>query len=243
VVVAVVLVAAVQLPSAPQPAVAPIATASNSAAGHAHYTAPTHKLTTTVLGTTTTYSVDHTVSDTHDGIDAQLFQTRDSRGVSGQPTSITLDQLVALSGGRLPIGMNASQNPGPFAASWHAQSATEAWFVGPTLIDAQSRTITTVQLTGGGLTSSRTLTAASTPAGSSWNVRDSYTSRTIAGITNATTQRAELLLWKLYVPILLVLAALILALYALRATLRTRRRARVPEPQVDPALPRVAANV
>ncbi|WP_298226888.1 iron uptake transporter permease EfeU [Gryllotalpicola sp.] len=61
---------------------------------------------------------------------------------SRTPASISLPELVALNGGRLPIGITAQTDPGPFDARWSTGD------------------VTTVTLSGGGLATPRTVSIA-----------------------------------------------------------------------------------
>src|SRR5262249_13881326 len=54
----------------------------------------------------------------HDGIETAVWVLTRTSMPANAPSTLTLDQLVALSGGRIPVGPNPSRNPGPFSASW-----------------------------------------------------------------------------------------------------------------------------
>jgi high-affinity iron transporter len=168
-----------------------------------------------------------TVSTTHEGVSAQLLRSKLTETPNGElprhePTTISLAQLVELSGGRLPIGFSASQNPGPFAASWKETGETSLWIYNGGLLDAQRTATTIVTLTGGGLTSPRTLTpdAAQTDA---WRMSPAARSTVVNAIARTSTATAELLLWKLWIPLALAIAALVLVCYALRSAFRKGR--------------------
>jgi high-affinity iron transporter len=226
-VAALALAAFVQLPAPYAPVAAPLSSADRSSTGLARYSASTATLTTSIDGATTRHAINHTVADSHDGVDAQLWETRSTAAPIGAPSTLSLDALVALADGRMPIGMNASQNPGPFTASWNSVSTTSAWFVGGALLDARSKVISTVTLTDGGLSSSRTMSLATPNQPSSWTVASSFVTSTVTGIESTTAQRAELLLWKLYLPILLALTAMILVVHTIRFRAKSKRLAAV----------------
>jgi high-affinity iron transporter len=156
---------------------------------------------------------------TRDGVRANLVTTHlvgaAKDGAAKQPTTLTLTELVAMNDGRIPIGMNATENPGPFTAKWTSDSTTKLWIYDSGFVDATSSSVTIATLTGGGLASSRTLTPASAQS-PDWHMASAARTAAVSGIDNATNARAELLLWKLWIPIVLVLAALVLCGFVLR---------------------------
>ena len=218
VVIAGVLSLTVALPSY-QPANTTTIVDSGGGSGTASVTTRGAQLhySTRLGGGTTTGSI--TLADlapvTHEGIPARLATSHSATTDPDQPTTITLTQLVTMNGGRLPIGMSAIDNPGPFSVTWARGSTTKLWVYGSGILDASSSSTTVATLTGGGLASSRTLTpsAAQTP---SWHMSSTARSATASEVVDATTAQSELLLWKLWIPIVLVLAALALCGYVLR---------------------------
>jgi high-affinity iron transporter len=210
------------------------------------YSAPS---TVTVSGTTvrgTTVSAAHNVkanvnvnvnkanvnkgsSTVHDGIASKLVRTTVTAVPADRPTTLSLTQVVALGGGRLPIGINASQNPGPFKARWSTTSVTSIWSWNGGILDATRSVSTIVTLSGGGLPSSRTISPDSAQTGG-WAVSAVDRSSVVDAITHTARDTAELLLWKMWIPLAMLLAALVLALYTLRSTRQaaTVSRASVP---------------
>jgi high-affinity iron transporter len=156
---------------------------------------------------------------TYDGIAAAVATSHLTQATPGQPAALTIDQLVALSGGRLPIGVNASQDPGPFSVNWTTTSVTFVWTYNGGILDAKRTSITIATLTGGGLAASRTITPDSAQL-DAWHVSNTDRAAAVAGVQGATTASSELLLWKLWIPVALVLAALVLAAFVLRSSLR-----------------------
>jgi high-affinity iron transporter len=161
----------------------------------------------------------------HDGVPAQSFSARISDAPINEPTSLTLTQLAAMNGGRLPIGMSATGSPGPFAVTWSRQSTTTIWVYNAGFVDANTTSTTIATLTGGGLASSRTLTPASAQL-PGWRMAASARAAAARGIAAARDSSTELLLWKLWVPAALVLAALILLGFSLRPRFITAPRTR-----------------
>ncbi|MGS8542309.1 hypothetical protein ACFKPV_22925, partial [Salmonella enterica subsp. enterica serovar Anatum] len=72
--------------------------------------------------------------------------------------------LIALAGGRVPVGISAAQNPGPFTAQWNRTEVDEVWLTGAGLLDASAHSTLTVTLTGGGLQNARTVSVTDTAA-------------------------------------------------------------------------------
>jgi high-affinity iron transporter len=155
----------------------------------------------------------------HEGNSARLLTSRQSRTVPNEPTSLTLAQLINLSGGRVPIGISPSQDPGPFTATWTQRSTTSVWISNGGLLDADRSATTIVTLTGGGLDSPRTLAPDSAQTGA-WRMTAAARSEAATGVARAEAATSELLLWKLWIPVALALAALALLGSVMRAALR-----------------------
>jgi high-affinity iron transporter len=156
------------------------------------------------------------ISTTHEGISARLVRSTSTRATTGKPTTLTLDQLVTLNGGRLPIGVNASQNPGPFAASWLTNRVTSYWTHAGGILDAKRTSTTVLTLTGGGLTAARTISPDGAQMGS-WKLSTATSDERVSRILSSQASSTELLLWKMWIPIVLALVALVLTVYALRS--------------------------
>jgi high-affinity iron transporter len=229
-VAAVALAGAVILPTTPTSAGAAQLTSSTGASiGRATLTdtARSHSLVTTIDGAATTHDFTRakTQATSHDGVAAREWQVRASAAVAGKPSSISLDDLLTLSGGRLPIGVNASANPGPFDAKWTSNSTTTVWTTASTpsaatLLDASNQSATLLTLSGGGLPSPRVISVdGATP---SWAVAQLYTNQVIANQAALVSARSELLLWKLWLPLALAVAAIVLCCYGIRSRLKLR---------------------
>jgi high-affinity iron transporter len=168
---------------------------------------------------------------TRAGIAADRWRTQSTASPKDRPRTVTVADLVELEGGRLPVGVNAQMNPGPFTAAWAEHTTTTLWTVDGRLLDAASTSNTVLTISGGGLPTARTF---SVPAASDdWRVSSSSASTAATAITAAADAAREALLLKLYLPIGLVIAALILAIRAL-ITQSAGRRAEH-DPAVAPA--------
>jgi high-affinity iron transporter len=246
--IGIVLAVAVVLPGAPASTAAPIVAANGTTDGRAllSRSGSDYTLTATVAGVTSThhFAKNATTTTSHAGTAARGWQSTVRNAMSGKPTTLTLTDLVALAGGRVPIGVNASDNPGPFAADWNSTTTTSVWLTGNALLDAASRTTTVVTISGGGLASPRTISADS--ATPSWAVTPGYPAHVVAATSSAAASSSELLLWKLWLPIALWLAAVVVSAYALRSritfradTARRQQQARVDARAPHPASARV----
>ncbi|MES2170676.1 MAG: iron uptake transporter permease EfeU [Actinomycetota bacterium] len=192
----------------------PLSSGSGAVAGSVETTAAPDRFIITSDGTTSTVTASHSTSAVKDGVTAIERLLPSMRATT--TSSVTLDQLATLNGGRLPIGMSLQQSPGPFTVTTVTSSTVRVWTVGAGILDAQSNTSRILQISGGGLNGNRTVSTAGTTLSG-----DSGAVATIsARVTAAQSAVQELLLWKLWLPVALVIAALALALSAARAARR-----------------------
>ncbi len=224
------LVAFGAAPAAATSAPAPLVDATGASAG-----------TATLRGTTLTRTLDgaavalplHSTGDTvHDGSTAEHL-TGPAAAVAGElPATLTLAELVALGGGRVPVGVDVQRNPGPYAARWAGTSRVDAWVVDGRLLDATCTQRVVLTLSGGGLPTPRTLTVSPgsalpgghlAPAG--WRVEPAYVGRTAHEVRALAADRTEAHFWGRFVPVLLVLTSL-----ALLLVVRRRRATTLPAP-------------
>jgi high-affinity iron transporter len=224
-VVAAVLALAVPAPSAPSTGAKPLTTGGTATldgsalvvrAGAAEERVP--------LGPGTATS--------HAGVTASEHRATGSQAVRG-PATVSLAELAAAAGGRLPVGVDARQDPGPFAATWRAATTTTAWTADGVLLDAARTATTVLTVSGGGLDTPRTVTVtgSAAPTAPAWRVRSAAVRTAAAEVAAATAAGPERALWGVQVPIALLLAAAGVALAALRA----RRRLRAPAGVATPA--------
>jgi high-affinity iron transporter len=141
------------------------------------------------------------------------------------PATLDLDQVVALAGGRIPVGLNPRENPGPYQAAWTVHRSTGVWTVGDVLLDAAARTKTVLSLSGGGLATPRTISvgdhAAAGNAG--WQVDPAYRDRATAALKGLAAARTERRFWAVELPVALAIVALLIAALATRALARQGR--------------------
>ncbi len=164
---------------------------------------------------------------TRAGATADRWRSTTSGGTSGEPSSLTLDDLVGLFG-RVPVGISPSTNPGPFQARWSTSQTVTLWSAGGGVLDATSSERSVLTLSGGGLPSARTTTLDR----SVYAVPTSRVRASATAVTAADTRSAELALWGAWLPIALGVAAAA----QLGLALRDRRRLATPVPH-HPAPP------
>jgi len=166
---------------------------------------------------------------------------RDPGSTAGLPATLTLADLAALSGGRLPVGISPQTAPGPFQASWTTTGDARLWLAGDQVLDYAATERTTLTLSGGGLSSPRTLTVSGTlPDGTavssaSVGAEPAHTQAVATAAASVRVGQIDRQFWGRTFPAMLVLAALIVFGYAWRA--RRRLVAAESTPQSAPATP------
>ena len=124
----------------------------------------------------------------------------------GAPT-VTLEQLLSMTGGRLPVGLSVARTPGPFQAQWATTTSYTVLAQGDLVVSAQAASNRTAVLTGGGLTTAKTVSLGGLPT--DWSTASADDRSAAAQIAAGDRNRAEAQLWKVWLP--LVLAAFALA--------------------------------
>ena len=168
---------------------------------------------------------DSAVPQQHDGIDASTWTLTSTSLSPGAPSPLTLDQIIALAGGRVPVGLSPARHPGPFSADWSVHHSTDVWTANGVLLDVVGRSTTVVTLSGGGLQTPRTFTMSDNGAGapvSGWQASDAYRDQAVAELNLVATVRTEHRFWGMQLPIALVIAAILLAALACRGLMRLR---------------------
>lgn len=186
-------------------------------------------ITVTIGSTTSSIPLSGGAAGQHDGIPATQLVQEVSSDTSSLPTSVTLTQLVALGGGRVPVGVQPQRNPGPFTATWSRTGSREVWVAQGQLLDVSQRDVVVLTVTGGGLPASRTV---SIPAGTilpdgstpgSWSTDPAHGQAAAAALQTLASRAAEASFWRRLLPAGMVIAALVLALNAWRSPSSTPR--------------------
>lgn len=164
----------------------------------------------------------------HAGVpDAVEYALSDgTASTNDHPATLTIEDLAALNGGRLPVGVSPQTAPGPYQASWtHAGEAT-LWTAADQVLDFSRTDRTTLTLSGGGLATPRTMTVSGTlPDGTrvtsgSTSVDPAHTQAVAAAAASLRTEAVERQFWGRTFPAFLGLAALVVLAVAWRANRR-----------------------
>lgn len=140
---------------------------------------------------------------------------------------LTLDDVTRLNGGRLPVGISAARNPGPFDATWRRSGGVRVWLVHGVVCDAVDDRRSVVTLGGGGLGNPRTITML--PGG--WGVTPQRQQEVAVAAQAYESDAAELRFWTRFVPLLLILVVAACTVSAVR-TQRVRRQEAPPSQKV-----------
>jgi high-affinity iron transporter len=148
-----------------------------------------------------------------DGVRVLVWQGTAPADAGTSSPTVTLEQLLSLTGGRLPVGVSVARTPGPFQAQWAAATVYTVLAQGNSVVSAQAVTNRTAVLTGGGLTAPKTVSIGGVPT--DWSTTSAEDQSTAAQIAANDRERAEHQLWKVWLPLVLAAFALTCALGAL----------------------------
>lgn len=173
-------------------------------------------------GTSTVHNVVLIPADdqTVDGVPVQVWQATEAAGADGAP-EVTLDQLLSMAGGRLPVGLAAGRTPGPFQGQWSTTTVYTVFARGDSVISAHTTSNRTAILTGGGLTGAKTVSLGG--LATDWSTSATEDHATLAEIVASDRDRGERQLWNVWLPLVLAGFALACALSAI-ASVRVDRR-------------------
>jgi high-affinity iron transporter len=170
-------------------------------------------LTITSDGGTSTVPLASAGQRTVDGVTLDVWQARVPTDPDQTGDHVTLAQLVALTGGRLPVGLSANHTPGPFTVAWSGRTEYSVTAAGDALVSADAVSTRLATLNGGGLSGAKTVSVGN--LSSDWSVPQPEAAAAAAAAAGAATDRAEHLLWRAWLPTALVLAALAVAAVAI----------------------------
>ena len=157
---------------------------------------------------------------TVDGLPVQVWRASEAAGADGAP-QVTLDQLLSMTGGRLPVGLAVGRTPGPFQGQWSTTTVYSVLARGESVISAQATSNRTAILTGGGLTGAKTVSLGG--LATDWSTSRAEDHATAAEIVASGRNRGERLLWYVWLPLVIAGFALACALSAI-ASVRVDRR-------------------
>ncbi len=159
------------------------------------------------------------------GIALQQWNLSNQPATSGLPDTLTLDQVLALYGNRIPVGLSPAQHPGPYNVSWQLNCALEAETAGNALYSADAHATTLMTLSGSGLQSPRTFTVRSgmPQASCDWQLDDSWQTQVADAMQKAVQGQLRHTFWAVQLPLLLGLMAIILFILAVRRRADSRQ--------------------
>ncbi|MEB4212217.1 iron uptake transporter permease EfeU [Mycobacterium sp. 94-17] len=158
---------------------------------------------------------------TVDGVPVQVWQASEAAGADGAP-EVTLDQLLRMTGGRLPVGLAAGRTPGPFQGQWSTTTVYTVLARGDWVISAQATSNRTALLTGGGLTGAKTVSLGG--LATDWSTSGAQDHSTAVEIVAREHNRGERQLWNVWLPLVMAGFALACALAAIASVRGDRRR-------------------
>lgn len=149
-----------------------------------------------------------------DGIQTRLWQgvVPTDPGITNGPVSLA--RLVALTGGRLPVGLSSTRTPGPFDASWTATSSYSATTYGDSLVSATQQSNRIATLRGGGLSTPKTVSAGGLDR--DWSTSATEDAAVLTTIAHLAEHQAEQSLWRTWLALFPAAAAAVAAALALR---------------------------
>jgi high-affinity iron transporter len=151
----------------------------------------------------------------------------------GAPT-VTLEQLLTMTGGRLPVGLSVARTPGPFQAQWTTTTVYTVLAQGDLVVNAQAASNRTAVLSGGGLTAAKTVSLGGLPT--DWSTASAEDRAAATQIVASDRNRAERQLWKVWLPLVLAgfaLACGLGAIIAVRGDTRAEHERKTIESESD----------
>ena len=145
-----------------------------------------------------------------------------------------------------PVGVNPQVAQGPFNVTWTMSGQRTLWLAGGQVLDFTQTRTTTATITGGGLATPRTVTArGQLPGGAhattgTLSVDPAHVALAETAAAQLRAEQVERQFWGRTMPVLLLVAALLTLMAAVRAR---RRLAPPPEPQVEAPLTETRRNL
>jgi high-affinity iron transporter len=144
-----------------------------------------------------------------DGVPVRVWQATVPAGPGPSPPTVTLEQLLSLTGGRLPVGLAVARTPGPFQAEWAATTVYTVLAQGDSVLNAQAASNRTAVLTGGGLSEPKNVSVGGLPT--DWSTDSVQDRSRAAQLTAEAPERADRQLWKIWLPLVLGAFAVVCA--------------------------------
>ncbi|WP_322867501.1 iron uptake transporter permease EfeU [Aquicoccus sp. G2-2] len=157
------------------------------------------------------------VEQRHQGVNTQYHHFTAQSALTDAPADLDLATLATLNHGRLPVGVNPARNPGPFTAQWQRLDKIDLWTAQDEMLDAKGRSDVILTLADGGLQTPRTLRLSTLPDGTAlhdWYLDPAYAEHAIQTARAFHANQIEYQFWARQLPLVLLVAALLLAIRA-----------------------------
>ncbi|WP_104108960.1 iron uptake transporter permease EfeU [Arthrobacter sp. N199823] len=197
--------------------------AGSKAVSGAAATAQKTLVVTATDGAQSSYPLTPHGSESHAGRTVSAYTAVATTDGQGEPATLSMDALTELNGGRTPVGISSSSNPGPFTAAWTHKGKISVWLVNDAIIDASNTQSATLTLSGGGLNTPRTIAVSGQDG---WLVPEEIVTAAVTELNSFESASTENVLWSRYLPAVFFIAALGL----LAAGRRNRRQLLVTAP-------------
>ncbi len=161
-----------------------------------------------------------------DGVNASVWTVTNTTPQEGGPQTITLDELVTLAGGRIPIGIDPKAQPGPYTIERSSVATDTIWVAHDLLIDASESSKTIATISGGGLDAPRTITIRGSET-DGWAAASDDARRAAGEANDLMVAVEEHDFWSRTLPIALGIGAVLFALAGYRLS---RRRSGISTP-------------
>lgn len=195
------------IPSAPlQAGTTPLTTGTGESGGTLRLTPgkPDTLLVTTAEGIQSSHQLTSHGTEAHAGRTAHVYTGEATVAAENEPTKVSTDLLTTLNGGRMPVGISSSSNPGPFTAEWTRKGEITVWVANGTVVDAVNTEGAALTLSGGGLSTSRTIVVA---GDGGWKVPAGHVDAVVAELASFESATAENVLYSRCLPAVFAVAA------------------------------------
>lgn len=185
----------------------------NSANAAAASSAEKTLVVTAADGTQSSYPLTAHGTESHAGRTVSAYTAVASTDGQDEPASLSVDALTELNGGRMPVGISSSSNPGPFTTAWAHKGKISVWLVNDAIIDAANTQSATLTLSGGGLNTPRTIAMNGQDG---WLVPEEHVTAAVTELNSFESASIENVLWSRYLPAVFIIAAVVLLVSARR---------------------------
>ncbi|MER5172471.1 iron uptake transporter permease EfeU [Thioclava kandeliae] len=162
-------------------------------------------------------------SSDHNGLPLSEADYGATVALNDAPQTVSFAELVALNGGRRPIGLNPTRYPGPYTAQWQADLDAHARLAQGAVVQARGGAQVLVTLSGRGLQTPRSLRVRKLPQAVAaqtgplaWATSDTFSAKAMAAYRAYGSALQEWQFWARQLSVVLLLAALAIALRAAR---------------------------